>query len=653
MMMISTSSLVLAQCRAGSVPKATEFQALKALYQQLQKPESASNHLNVFSPDVLKLYRGNNYSKYEGKTNHRTAAGKGSSVFLSPAPVAVPSNDTCSGAQVIPAAGSFPYLTTTVDITGATLTGDPATPSCTTNGGPISRGVWYTFTPSNSNRYEFSTCADQGTATTVDDTTMAIYTSASSCTGPYTEIATTANQDGCDDDTCNSEFFQSLLTTTLNSGTQYYIVIFNRDSSVTAGNAALQLKVTDRGPVTPPANDTCDAAQVIPTGAFPVLTTPVDVTDATTTGDPPTPVGNFGQCDGVHSRSVWYSFTPTVTQDYTISSCQSDAPASTVPDIFLAVYTSSGGCAGPFTQRHGACDFGSCTTLSLQAKITTRLEAGTQYYVVAWKDDTNLPTTGNTTIQLSVLPPERNEGPGIYYTNSTVFLRDSTTPGSADFTYTFGDSAVSDYQAISGDWNRDGIDTMGLYNPNTGEVFLAPSHSFPLNAAVRFTFGATGQGYIALVGDWDNDGQDTIGLYDPVSGTFFLKNANSYGEADIIFQFGAGGLGFIPVAGDYDNDGTDTVGLFLPSTSTFFLRNSNTSGAADLVIGYGPGGGNFRPVVGDWNGDGADTVGVVAVSGPSNGAWFLRNSNSSGPADITPFTFGTGGGQPIAGDWSP
>ena len=98
-----------------------------------------------------------------------------------------------------------------------------------------------------------------------------------------------------------------------------------------------------------PANDQCAGAIVIPpAGPFPHLTAPVDVTFATTTGDPPLP-----SCQTSVSRSIWYTFTPAVTGSYTISSCQTEAPASTLPDIVLAIYTGAS-CAGPFTQLAGS-----------------------------------------------------------------------------------------------------------------------------------------------------------------------------------------------------------------------------------------------------------------------------------------------------------
>src|ERR1051325_448897 len=77
------------------------------------------------------------------------------------APQAAPANDLCSGAEVIPAAGPFPYNTAiTPDITDATITGDPPTPSCPT--GSVSRSIWYTFTPSTSANYTIATCTDAG-----------------------------------------------------------------------------------------------------------------------------------------------------------------------------------------------------------------------------------------------------------------------------------------------------------------------------------------------------------------------------------------------------------------------------------------------------------------------------------------------------------
>jgi CSLREA domain-containing protein len=90
-------------------------------------------------------------------------------------------------------------------------------------------------------------------------------------------------------------------------------------------------------------------------------------------------------------------------------------------------------------------------------------------------------------------------------------------------------------------------------------------------------------------------------------------------------------------------NGSDTTGVFRPSNGLLYLKNSNTSGFADVAINYGlPG---DYPVVGDWDGDGDATIGVYR-----NGTFYLRNSNTLGFADIV-FAFGSSGDQPIAGDW--
>src|SRR5437764_1978879 len=89
---------------------------------------------------------------------------------------AAPSNDNCSGAEVIPPGGPFPYSTAIRDITDATINGDPA-PLCSDLAN-LSRSLWYRFTPVLSGPYLVSTCPSAPTATTVDDTVMAIFTSA-------------------------------------------------------------------------------------------------------------------------------------------------------------------------------------------------------------------------------------------------------------------------------------------------------------------------------------------------------------------------------------------------------------------------------------------------------------------------------------------
>ena len=95
---------------------------------------------------------------------------------------------------------------------------------------------------------------------------------------------------------------------------------------------------------------------------------------------------------------------------------------------------------------------------------------------------------------------------------------------------------------------------------------------------MTFTYGAAGAGWIPIAGDWNGDGKDTIGLYDPANSVFYLRNTNDTGYADVTFAYGAAGAGWMPIAGDWNGDGKDTIGLYNPATSVFYLRNTNDTG---------------------------------------------------------------------------
>jgi hypothetical protein len=93
--------------------------------------------------------------------------------------------------------------------------------------------------------------------------------------------------------------------------------------------------------------------------------------------------------------------------------------------------------------------------------------------------------------------------------------------------------------------------------------------------------------------------------------------------------------------------GTDTIAAIDEGSGAFFLRNTNTPGPADVLFNYG--GGGLTALSGDWDGDGDDTPGLYAAG---SGAFFLKNANAAGGADLV-FNFGPGGSDfaPITGDW--
>lgn len=94
--------------------------------------------------------------------------------------------------------------------------------------------------------------------------------------------------------------------------------------------------------------------------------------------------------------------------------------------------------------------------------------------------------------------------------------------------------------------------------------------------------------------------------------------------------------------------GLSTVGVFDPA-GFWYLRNSNSSGGADITP-FDFGAGAWTPVAGDWNGDGIDTIGVFD---PISSNWYMKNTFSGGAPDIGPFGYGGGGWKPVVGHWSP
>lgn len=95
----------------------------------------------------------------------------------------------------------------------------------------------------------------------------------------------------------------------------------------------------------------------------------------------------------------------------------------------------------------------------------------------------------------------------------------------------------------------------------------------------------------------------------------------------------------------------ETIGLFNPTPSTFLLRNTNSSGYADITFNYGPANAHWIPLAGNWTG--LATKDTIGLYDPINSVFFLKNANESGYADIS-FQFGLGdaGWIPLAGDWN-
>ena len=233
------------------------------------------------------------------------------------------------------------------------------------------------------------------------------------------------------------------------------------------------------------------------------------------------------------------------------------------------------------------------------------------------------------------------------------FLRESNDAGAANSTFRYGPTA-STYTPLSGDWNGDMTDTVGLYDPTGGRFYLRNSNT-PGVADLTIRRGPAPSTWIPIVGDWDGDGTDTPGFYDPTLSKFHLWNLKPGEPLDgfAVFQFGPAPSTWKPIVGDWDGDGVDTVGLYNPTSGRFYLRNSNTAGPAEVPDGggfhYGPAPSTWLPVAGDWDGVKGDSIGLYSQT---TGSYYLRNSNAPGPADLT-FRYGPAPNTwvPVVGNW--
>jgi hypothetical protein len=162
---------------------------------------------------------------------------------------AIPSNDTCAMAMVIPATISAPYLTPLVDTTRATTTPNLIHQCVTNQNQTPSREVWYQFAPTVSGPYNFSTGPD--TATRIEDTSIEIYTG--SCG--------TLNQFSCSDNNYGRARFSQSLT----MGVTYYIAVYDNAAKYVPGETDLQLRVA---PAMAPTVVTLPPSSITSTSVF-------------------------------------------------------------------------------------------------------------------------------------------------------------------------------------------------------------------------------------------------------------------------------------------------------------------------------------------------------------------------------------------------
>ncbi|GMQ85787.1 MAG: hypothetical protein BMS9Abin07_1355 [Acidimicrobiia bacterium] len=175
--------------------------------------------------------------------------------------------------------------------------------------------------------------------------------------------------------------------------------------------------------------------------------------------------------------------------------------------------------------------------------------------------------------------------PGLYrQSDGHVYLRNSNTQGTADVRFYFGNPGDI---PLAGDFDGDGCDTVSVYRPSEGRVYVINelgANGGGLGVAeLSYYFGNPGDQ--PFVGDFDGDGMDTIGLHRASTGLVYFRNSHTQGNADDEFIFGNPGDRLF--ASDWNGDGTDSPALFRPGNTTVYFRFTNTQGNADTQYLFG------------------------------------------------------------------
>ncbi len=254
-------------------------------------------------------------------------------------------------------------------------------------------------------------------------------------------------------------------------------------------------------------------------------------------------------------------------------------------------------------------------------------------------------TVANVNFGIRSPTPTVNDSLGLF--NQGNFYLDTSGNGQWDKTSggdtfsNFGISSIADIATpVTGDWDGDTVDDVGLYYQGTFYLDTTGNGKWDKTSGgdtfINFGISSIAANATPLIGDWNGDGTDNLGLFN--QGNFYLDTTGNgqwdkTSGGDTFSNFGITSLAAIatPVVGDWDGNGTDDLGLFYHGQ---FYLDTTGNGKWDKTSG----GDTFRNfgissiadiashIIGDWNGDGSDnlalyTDGKFYLDTTGNGKW--------------------------------
>ncbi len=118
-----------------------------------------------------------------------------------------------------------------------------------------------------------------------------------------------------------------------------------------------------------------------------------------------------------------------------------------------------------------------------------------------------------------------------------------------------------------------------------------------------FIYGAAGD--MAIAGDWNGDGIDTVGVYRAGVWRLDMDGNGRWTEKDESLRFGR--PGDFPLVGDFNGDGIDDMAIVRNGKIYFDSNGNRILDVNDLVMEFDESKG--LPIVGMWSDDGADQIG--------------------------------------------
>lgn len=189
----------------------------------------------------------------------------------------------------------------------------------------------------------------------------------------------------------------------------------------------------------------------------------------------------------------------------------------------------------------------------------------------------------------------RNSNTGSFFIRSAKTFSVDTQIGVA-----WSARTGTDYHAVAGDLNEDGITDLGVRNAADGKWYFRESTgSGQWSASETVISRAAGAHYQPYTGDFNGDGEWDIGMRDPNTGKFFFWMGPSY--AQTVFEWTAG-ANYDAFSGDFNADGYWDIGLRNQTSGQIAILFSSTDGAmafGDQQTSDGPAGTGYSVMTTD------------------------------------------------------